>query len=196
MPSNSREVVLRTSGPLAVLNRSLPKYFSVEEVHAVIEQATNPRDHLLLNCLWQTGARISEMLQLKPADVDFTAGTIRLITLKRRARFERAVLVKAPLLGELARHIASKRIQDSQRIFPITRSRSHQIVRKACNAAGITDKRAHPHTFRHSLGVFLIQRLPITVVKEVLGHANIESSLVYTRLVAQDVRKYYEGIEF
>lgn len=195
MPNN-REVALRTSGTLAVLNRTLPKYFSVEEVHGVIEQATNQRDHLMLNCLWQTGARISELLQLKPADIDFTAGTIRLITLKRRARFERAVLVKAPLLGELARHIASKRIQDSQRIFPITRFRAHQIVRKACNAAGITDKRAHPHTFRHSLGVYLVQRLPITAVREILGHANIESSLIYTRLVQQDLRRYYQDIEF
>lgn len=195
MPNN-REVALRTSGPMAVLNRALPKYFSVEEVHSVIEQATNPRDHLLLNCLWQTGARISEMLQLKPADIDFTAGTVRLITLKRCARFERAVLVKAPLLGELARHIASKRVHDGQRIFPITRFRAHQVVRKACNAAGITDKRAHPHTFRHSLGVFLVQRLPVTAVREILGHANIESSLIYTRLAQQDLRRYYQDIEF
>lgn len=193
---NSREVALRTSGPMAVLNRTLPKYFSVEEVHNVIQQAKTPRDKLLMECLWQLGPRVSELLQLKPGDVDFTSGTVRLVTLKRRVPVERAVPAKAPLLGELARFIASNRIPDGQRIFTITRFRVDQIVRKAVRAAGITDRRAHAHTFRHSLGVHLIQRLPITAVKEILGHASIENTLVYTRLVAQDVRRYFNDIEF
>lgn len=195
MPSN-REVAVRTSGAIAVANRNLPKYFSYEEVRRVIEQATNPRDKLMMECLWQLGPRISELLQLKPSDIDFSSGTVRLITLKRRRPVERAVPAKAPLLGELARYIATHRIPDSQRIIPISRYRADQIIRKACRAAGIMDGRAHAHTFRHSLGVHLIQRLPITAVKEILGHASIENTLVYTRLVAQDVRKYFNDIEF
>lgn len=195
MPNN-REVSIRTSGAIAVANRQLPKYFTYEEVRRVIEQAKTPRDKLLMECLWQLGPRVSELLQLKPGDVDFTSGTVRLITLKRRAPAERAVPAKAPLLGELARFIASNRIPDGQRIFTITRFRVDQIVRKAARAAGITDRRAHAHTFRHSLGVHLIQRLPISAVKEILGHASIENTLVYTRLVAQDVRRYFNDIEF
>lgn len=195
MPNN-REISIRTSGAIAVANRQLPKYFSYDEVRRIIEQAKTPRDKLLMECLWQLGPRVSELLQLKPSDIDFTSGTIRLITLKRRTPIERAVPAKAPLLGELARHIASQRIRDDQKIFPITRFRVDQIVRKACRAAGITDGRAHAHTFRHSLGVHLIQRLPITAVKEILGHASIDNTLIYTRLVAQDVRKYFNDIEF
>lgn len=195
MPNN-REVAIRTSGAVAAANRQLPKYFTFEEVRRVIEQAKNPRDKLLMECLWQLGPRVSELLQLKTADIDFTSGTVRLVTLKRRAQVNRAVPAKAPLLGELARYIASNRVADDKRIFPITRFRVDQIVRKASRAAGITDRRAHAHTFRHSLGVHLIQRLPITAVKEVLGHASIENTLVYTRLVAQDVRRYFNDIEF
>lgn len=195
MPNN-REVAVRTSGAIALANRTLPKYFSREEVRAVIEQATNPRDKLLMECLWQLGPRVSELIQLKPGDIDFTSGTVRLITLKRRRPIERAVPAKPQLLGELARYIASNRIADSQRLFAITRFRVDQIVRKAARAGGITDGRAHAHTFRHSLGVHLIQRLPITAVKEILGHASIENTLVYTRLVAQDVRRYFQDIEF
>mgnify|MGYP001571620776 CR=1 FL=1 len=195
MPNN-REVAIRSTGALSVANRPLPKYFSFEEVRRVIAQAKNPRDKLLMECLWQLGPRISELLQLRPADVDFTTSTVRLITLKRRARVERAIPAKAPLLGELARHIASQRIPDSQRIFPITRFRADQIIRRACRDAGITDGRAHAHTFRHSLAVHLIVRLPVTAVKEILGHASLENTLIYTRLVAQDVRRYFNDIEF
>ena len=195
MPNN-REVAIRTTGAVAVANRSLPKYFTYEEVRRVIEQAKNPRDKLLMECLWQLGPRVSELLQLKPGDVDFQSGTVRLITLKRRRPIERAVPAKPQLLGELARYIASNRIPDGQRLFSITRFRVDQIVRKAVRAAGITDGRAHAHTFRHSLGVHLIQRLPITAVKEILGHASIENTLVYTRLFAQDVRRYFNDIEF
>ena len=195
MPNN-REVAVRTTGAIAVANRQLPKYFTYEEVRRVIEQARNPRDKLLMECLWQLGPRVSELIQLKPSDIDFSTSVVRLITLKRRRAAERAVPVKPQLLGELARHIASQRIADAQRVFPITRFRVDQIVRAAVRAAGITDGRAHAHTFRHSLGVHLIQRLPITAVKEILGHASVEATLVYTRLVAQDVRRYFNDIEF
>ena len=99
-------------------------------------------------------------------------------------------------MGLLAKYIASQRLQEGDRLFPITRFRVHQIVREACRAAGIGDDRAHAHTFRHSLGVHLIQRMPITAVKAVMGHASIDSTLIYTTLVAQDIRRHFDGVQF
>ncbi len=192
-----KKMIVRGGAALqSAMAAPLPKYMTAEEVRRVINEAGNDRDRLLLECLWQLGGRVSEILQLKPSDIDFTSGTARLMTLKRRKRMERAIPAKPQLLGELARYIASKRIGDAEPLFPITRFRVHQIVRKACAAAGIDAKRSHAHTFRHSLGVHLIQRLPITAVKEILGHSNVENTILYSRLVAQDVRRYYQDIEF
>ncbi len=187
---------LRVSGAMSVLNRCLPKYFNFEEVRRIIDGVENLRDKLLLEVLWQTGGRVSEVLQLTPAAIDFSTDTVRLVTLKRRKLMERAIPAKPQLLGALAKYLAAKRMQNHERLFPITRFRVHQIVRAACRAAGIEDKRAHAHTFRHSLGVHLIQRLPITAVKEVMGHANIDSTIIYTQLVAQDIRRYFNDIQF
>lgn len=186
----------RLAGPLAVINRKLPKYFSYDEVRSIIDQTSNPRDRLLLECLWQTGGRVSEVIQLTPGSIDFANDTIRVVTLKRRALMERAIPAKPQFLGVLAKFIAAKRLQEGDRLFPITRFRVHQIVRKACRAAGVGDARAHAHTFRHSFGVHLIQRMPLPAVKAVMGHASVDSTLVYTALTAQDVRRHFDDVHF
>ena len=64
---NSTALVRRTSSLPALLGRELPKYFTREEVHQILEATKNERDKLMLTLLWQTGLRVSELLSLKPA---------------------------------------------------------------------------------------------------------------------------------
>ena len=89
------------------------------------------------------------------------------------------------------------RAHTNELIFPWTRMTLLRIVKKACSITGIEDERAHPHTFRHSYAVHLIRnQVPITVVKELLGHSNIASTLIYLRIVQPDKKIILDRVEW
>lgn len=189
--------VRRTTALQALMTKNLPKYLSAEEVRRVVEQTKTPRDRLLLELLWQTGLRISEALKLTPESVDFNGGILKAPTLKRRKPMVRPIPLKPGLLGELARHVASRKIGEHDRLFAIGRTRSFQIVRAACLAAGIERGRSHPHVFRHAFAITcVLQGVPIPVLNQWLGHAGLESTLVYSKVLAVDSRQFHDRMAF
>jgi len=189
--------VRRTTSLQALMTRDLPKYLAAEEVRRVIDQTKNPRDRLLLELLWQSGLRISEALALTPAHIDFNGAVLKAPTLKRRKPMVRPIPLKPGLLGELARHVASRKIGEHTPLFPIRRTRSFQIIQRACLAAGIERSRSHPHVFRHSFAIAcVLQGVPVPVLNQWLGHAGLESTLVYSKVLAVDSRQFHERMAF
>ena len=179
------------------LTREIPAYFTPEEVKAILQSARTPRDHLLINLLWQTGARISELLALKVEDIDFYAKTVRLPCLKRKKRPYRVLPLKDGLIGELGAYIGQRGLRRDDRLFKITRERAWQIVKETCRRAGMDRERSHPHTFRHSFAVYcVLNHVPILVLKDWLGHSNIASTLVYLKILSSDTRQFYEALQF
>jgi integrase/recombinase XerD len=194
---NRQLAVRRTQSLLSILDRNLPKYWSKEEARKIIDSADKPRDRLIMEIMYQTGARVSELLMLSPKDIDFHAAVVRIPTLKRRKAHIRVVPIKVGLLGMIATHIATTKPQDYQPLFLLNRTRVFQIVREVCRKAEIYDKRSHPHTFRHSFAVqCVLGGTPPLVLNEWLGHANVENTLVYTKVLAADSRGFYERLEF
>lgn len=189
--------VRRTQSLLSIVDRSLPKYWSKEEARMIIESSKNQRDRLIMDIMYQTGARVSELLMITSRDVDFHASVIRIPTLKRRKTHIRVIPVKAPLLGEIVKYIAVIKPSDAEPLFTINRTRIFQIVREACRKAGLNDKRSHPHSFRHSFAVLsVLSGVPPLVLNEWLGHSNVENTLVYSKVLAADSRGFYDKIEF
>jgi integrase len=193
-----------SSSALALVPRSLsrvargelPKYLTRDEVQALLGACERPRDRLLLRVLWETGLRVSELGSLTPESIDFTSEALRVVTLKRRGHI-RAVPLGPALLGELARHIAGGGIPSGGRLFPLTRQRVHQIVRRAAGRALLPPDRAHPHTLRHSFAIAcVLARVPVLVLAEWLGHRTLESTLVYTRVLCADSRRYLGDVDF
>ena len=186
--------------------RALPKYLPPEQVRRLIAAGRNDRDRLLLEVLWQTGGRISEGLALKTEDIDLTNRQIRLLTLKRpKDRRCRPVEHRRwiPIRDQLATDLASyllKRTTKETRLFPITRVRTFEIVRDAARGAcltGDTGRRIGPHTMRHSFAVnCLNQGLPINVLKDLLGHSSILTTMIYLRVVPADFRTFLGKVEF
>lgn len=189
--------VRRGASLQSVLTRELPKYLAAGEVRVVIDRARTPRDRLLMEVLWQTGVRVSELLALTPASVDFHASVLRAPTLKRRKAMTRIIPLKAGLLGELARHIAARKVGEGERIFAITRGRVFQIVRAACEAAGIERSRSHPHVLRHAFAVqCVLGGVPVPVLNQWLGHAGLEATLIYSKVLARDSRQFHDRLAF
>jgi integrase len=184
-----------------VFARELPSYFTKEEIDQILSnlwQKQKMRDYLLVLLLWQTGARISELLSVKIENIDFFNSLIRLFTLKRKVKSERVIPLKPQTLGLIALYVNQKNLSKGDNLFNITRQQAFNIVRKAVLEVFPSDtKRAHPHVFRHSFAIYcLSQGVPITVVRSWLGHRNITSTLIYTQALAQDTRRFFELLDF
>lgn len=181
---------------LTIINKDLPPYFTPEEVHRILDLCDKKRDHLLLNFLWQTGARVSEIIPVKVSDVDFYSGNLKILTLKRKKPYYRYVPLNQ-LKGNLADYILEEGLARTDLIFPITRQRVFGIVKQAVLDAGYDDGRAHPHTFRHSFAVnCILQGVPLIVVQKWLGHSSIQSTMVYLKVRAEDTKQFFDELKF
>jgi len=181
---------------ISQIDRDLPPYFTPEEVHRILDLCENKRDHLLINFLWQTGARVSEVIQIHVSDIDFYAGNVKIITLKRKKPYYRYIPLNQ-LKGELADYLLEKGLTRNDLIFPITRQQVFNIVQKAVLDAGYDKERSHPHTFRHSFAVnCILQNIPLIVVQKWLGHSSIQSTMVYLKVRAEDTKAFFDEIKF
>jgi integrase/recombinase XerD len=184
-----------------IFTKELPSYFTKEEINQILSnlwQKQKLRDYLLVLLLWQTGARISELLSVKIEDIDFFNSLIKLFTLKRKVKSERVIPLKPQTLGLIALYVNQKNLSKGDKLFNISRQQAFNIVRKAVLEVFPGDtKRAHPHVFRHSFAIYALSSgVPITVVRSWLGHRNITSTLVYTQALAQDTKRFFELLEF
>lgn len=194
-----RSTAGRRSLHAARVSGELPKYVRLDEVLAAERRCASLRrpglSGLLIRFLWVTGARVSEALGASWSDVDWTAHAVRLETLKRRARTMRAVTLPAAFVGQLAE--ARARGGSEPRIFPLSRSRAFEIVRDALVAVGVERPRAHPHALRHGHAVHaLTNGVPLPAVQRTLGHSSIYTTGLYLQLTAQDVRGFYDQINW
>lgn len=179
-------------------SRSLPKYFTSDEVKLILSENLRDENYkafFLCLFLWNTGTRISEALSIRVGDIDLMGKALRVSTLKREGH-ERVIPLQNGFVGELALWINHNELKRGGKLFSYTRRTGFNYVHSACSQAGITDERCHPHTFRHSFAInCLLQGVPITVLQEWLGHRDIMKTLIYTKILAQDSRKFIDNIK-
>ncbi|WP_226668973.1 tyrosine-type recombinase/integrase [Microbulbifer aggregans] len=195
-----REFVLREMEDKDFNYLVLPE---VERLLSVIDDGTT---HLAAYTLWVTGARVSELLTLRPMDFSLEQGDsfVSMPTLKnrtpKRARPPRRILTLADpaYLETLRRYIKTQRIQKKDPIFDLSRS----AVRHRLNAAG---KRVapplplviNPHTLRHSFAInHLIHGKNLEQVQRLLGHSDKRSTEIYLRVLDADMSHHSAGTPF
>ena len=191
--------VVRSKKELAIsLSTELPKYFVKPEIDRILDQAKdNDKNYLLISLLWQTGARISEILDIKVKDIDFHSKALKLTTLKQKRKKQRVIPLQGHLIGLLGAYIAAKELKREDPLLHITRQRAFQIVKETVLKAGLDKERAHPHIFRHSFAVnAVLQGVPILVIKNWLGHSNIQNTLIYMQILGSDTKQFYEELKF
>ncbi len=191
----------------------LPPYLLLPEVHLLLDAAMHPpRDHLLASLLWHTGARISEALAITPEHLvlqDQWSSGVLLDQLKKRGRpprlAKRQVLRKrwVPITDEhfileLKRYIEGQGgLKATDRLFPFTRQwggykRVTQLATKAATAIEV-----HPHTLRHSFACnAILHGQPLTVLRDWLGHADLQQTEIYTRVLATETNHLMRYMTF
>mgnify|MGYP006374457975 FL=1 len=189
-----------------VPKRRLPKALTVDQVVAMLN-APNPddvlgiRDRALLEFLYGTGARISEVLDLDVDDIDRDAPVVRL---KGKGGKQRLVpvgsharhaldtyLVRArPALIEKSKHGQAALFLNASG-GRLSRQSAWLVIKKAAEAAHITST-VSPHVMRHSFATHLLDGgADVRVVQELLGHASVATTQIYTMVTIDRLREVY-----
>ena len=184
--------------------RRLPKALPVDDVIRLLEQqpgADEPlaiRDRALLELLYSTGARISEAVGLDVDDVDREARTV---ILDGKGGKQRLVPVGRPALAALDAYLVRVRTTLMKRSTPalflnarggrLSRQGAWLILKAAADRAGITTE-VSPHTLRHSFATHLMEGgADVRVVQELLGHASVTTTQIYTLVTVNTLREVY-----
>lgn len=184
--------------------RRLPKSLPVDEVLAILDSAgaaDHPRalrDRALLELLYSCGARISEAIALDVDDID--TGT-RAVRLSGKGGKERVVPVGGPAVEAIDAYLVRGRPALASRANPalflnarggrLSRQSAWQVLVDAAQRVGL-DKAVSPHTLRHSFATHLLDGgADVRVVQELLGHASVTTTQVYTLVTVNTMREVY-----
>ncbi len=147
------------------------------------EQEQLAKDMVLI--LYGTGLRISELLSLTPADIDLNSGILRV---KGKGGKYRAVPVHPKLYPVFERRMGG------ERLFPIDRFKAYRLIRRAFEkVAGVYG--VHPHVLRHTFATHLLEGgADLKTVQEILGHASIGTTQIYTKVSLRRMREMYNRV--
>ncbi len=188
--------------------RRLPKALPLADVEAILAAAAAPgttlaqRDRALLELLYGTGARISEAVGLDIDDIDAVDRANATVLLRGKGGKERLVPVGRYAVEALTAYLSGGRRQlATARSGPavflnsrggrLSRQSAWTVLNRAATAAGVT-RDVSPHTLRHSFATHLLDGgADVRVVQELLGHASVTTTQVYTLVTVDNLREVF-----
>ena len=188
------------------VNKSLPKPLSLTEIDVLLAgpaRSSTPeamRDVAMLELLYASGMRVSELMDLNINDINLKASFVRCMGKGSKERIipihDRAVRSVKEYISEARPHLLKGK--EEQALFlnrrgdRLTRQGFWLILKGHAKSAGIK-KVVTPHTLRHSFATHILNGgADLRAVQELLGHANISSTQIYTHLTSEHVRHAYD----
>ncbi len=188
----------------AKVERKLPQVLTGKEVELFLEQpeCTDPkgyRDRAMLELLYATGIRVSELIDLDVDDLNLPGGVLRCYSKGR----ERVIPLYPAAIRALSEYITDVRPQlvdsvDETALFVnmsgdrMSRQGFWKLIKHYQEKAGI-QKDITPHTLRHSFAAHLLENgADLRSIQEMLGHADISSTQIYSRLINQKIKDVYK----
>jgi integrase/recombinase XerD len=180
----------------------LPKALSVEEVREMLdtlpEGKMTMRDSAMMEMLYSSGLRVSELVSIKLGDIHFAAGFIRVLG---KGSKERVVPVNSRAIEKIKRYVSDERPgilkkRQSPYLFvtrrgrQMTRQRFWQTIKAAGRHLGID---LSPHTLRHSFATHLLEGgADLRSVQKMLGHSDISTTQIYTKVTTDRIKKVFK----
>ncbi len=189
------------------VGRALPKPMSVAQARRLLDEpaksstAEAKRDKAMLELLYASGMRVSELVSLNTSDVDLSGGFVRCFGKGHKERmipiYPRATQSVQVYIKESRPHMLQNKT-DEKALFlnvrgdRLTRQGLWQILKGYARTAGI-EVEVTPHTLRHSFATHMLNGgADLRMVQELLGHANISTTQVYTHLTSEHVKQTYD----
>lgn len=190
------------------LDKKLPKFLDVEKVEQLLatpdrESAAGLRDRAILETLYSTGARVSELVGLDMDDVDFISGVVKLLG---KGSKERIVPIGEPAINAIRKYIEKRgewtgqsgTVKDKNAVFlnksgkRLTDRSVRRIIDKHIAKCSIAEK-ISPHSLRHSFATHMLDRgADLRSVQELLGHMNLSTTQIYTHVTMERLKAVYD----
>jgi site-specific recombinase XerD len=170
--------------------KALPFVLSFQEVESILDKIENPIHNLMISFLYSTGIRLSELINMRRCDILFDRSQV--FVKSGKGQKYRYTLFADNLKDRLAQHIANydfktKYLFESNRGSKYTKSTILKIV---VNNSKFISNKVTPHTFRHSFATHLLETgNDICVIQKLLGHSNIETTMIYVKVANNFIKK-------
>jgi integrase/recombinase XerD len=199
----SADPTLRIRSPK--LPRHLPKYLSEPQVEALLrapdtDTTLGLRDRAMLETLYATGLRVSELVGLRLAQVSFPMGVVRVVG---KGGKERLVPLGEEAIAWLTRYLTGARTRlaggaRTDAVFltarhaPLTRQAFWHAIKRHAVVADIPAAKLSPHTLRHAFATHLLNHgADLRVVQLLLGHADITTTTIYTHVARERLKRLH-----
>lgn len=198
-----RSLVLKTT-------KAMPAYLLKPEVMMLLDAEKHPTYRLILDLMWTTGARVSEVLALTPSsfiDNRYDFGVILKTLKKRSGRPSKASLQRSPeryvpindrlLEDRIRSYLHTGHFKKTQRIFPMVRQTVNRHINALVEQIGGLPFSISSHTFRHSFAIHLLLHCrQLKVIAIFLGHHSTHSTEIYTNVLTIDSGHFLDGVDF
>ena len=182
--------------------KRIPRIIGIEEVSDLLKKPEGKklslRDRAMLEIIYSSGLRVSEVINIKMGDISFEAG---FITIKGKGSKERVVPINEATLSTLVQYIEESRPEilrkrDSRFLFlakggkPMTRQRLWQIIKSYSKGLSI---QISPHTLRHCFASHLLDGgADLRALQKMLGHTDISTTQIYTKVTPERLKKIHK----
>lgn len=184
--------------PLALSNSEIDKLLQMPDT----SKKLGIRDRAILETLYATGMRVSELLNLKLEDLHEELNLVKVIGKGSKQRLVPITEVAISWISKYNKEVREGQLLKtgvwSDNIFlnargkPLTRQAVWQLIKKYCQLAGI-QKKVTPHTLRHTFATHLLENgADLRVVQEILGHSDIGTTQIYTNLTQHHILEVYK----
>ncbi len=170
-------------------DKKLPEVLTRDEVKKLIDSTDTKKSKLIISLLYSSGLRVSEIVSLKPSDIDFeeNVGWVR----KGKGSKDRVFVLADSLSKEITDYM--KKRADNKYVFsknqPLTTRNIQKIVKNVREKAGIS-KKITPHTLRHSFATHLLEGgTDIRLIQTLLGHSSLNTTQIYTHVSSDQLKK-------
>ena len=184
------------------LDKKLPIFLDVEKIKKLIltpdvKTEAGLRDRAILEVLYSTGIRVSELVGLDIGKIDFISGVIKVFG---KGSKERIVPIGDEAISALRRYLdkRNKRVKDKDVVFlnnhgkRLTDRSVRRVIDKYIRICSIEEK-ISPHSFRHSFATHLLDRgADLRSVQELLGHMNLSTTQIYTHVTMERLKSVYD----
>jgi len=157
------------------------------------------RDRLLMEVFYATGMRVSELINLKDKDIDLQNSQVKVLGKRNKER----IIPYTRNIRQMIQEYQSLKLKQSfpfssENLFvnkdgkPLTRITAYNLVKKYLSAVSTLDKRS-PHVLRHTFATHMLNNgADINSIKEILGHANLAATQVYTHNTIEKLKQVYK----
>lgn len=178
--------------------RRIPAVLTKEEVKKLLSSIENKKSKLMLSLIYACGFRVSELVNLKINNLNFDENIGHIIQAKGKK--DRIFNIPLNLKKTLMKNAEKQKRNTKEYLFSgpkekLSERNIQKILKRAAEKAGIK-KDIHPHTLRHSFATHLLENnVDIRKIQELLGHASISTTELYTHISKEELKKVKSPIE-